>query len=49
MHDDTKEITERTLVSLLFGMPYEDVIRDIRQNKDGKYEHLYVKEEEKRK
>lgn len=34
-------LTPDTLVRALFGMPMEQLVRDIRENRGGKYDELY--------
>ncbi|MCM1009096.1 MAG: hypothetical protein NC485_14505 [Ruminococcus flavefaciens] len=39
------EFTDDDICCLLFGMNKEQLIKDICDNKSGKYDKLYVKEE----
>lgn len=34
-------LTPDTLVRALFGMPIDRLVKDIRENRDGKYDCLY--------
>ena len=38
------QFTDDDICLLLFGKNINDLAQDIRNNKDGKYNHLYVKE-----
>ena len=42
---DAEPLTADRLIRALFGMPLDQLVKDIRENREGKYNRLYQKEE----
>lgn len=43
---DAEPLTADRLIRALFGMPLDQLVRDIRENREGKYDGLYKSKEE---
>lgn len=46
---DAEPLTADRLIRALFGMPLDQLVKDIRENQEGKYNRLYQKEESTKK
>ena len=46
---DAEPLTADRLIRALFGMPLDQLVKDIRENREGKYNRLYQKEESAKK
>lgn len=46
---DAEPLTADRLIRALFGMPLDQLVKDIRENREGKYNRLYQKEESTKK
>ena len=46
---DAEPLTADRLIRTLFGMPLDQLVKDIRENREGKYNRLYQKEESTKK
>ena len=46
---DAEPLTADRLIRALFGMPLDQLVKDIRENREGKYNRLYQKEENAKK
>lgn len=42
IRDDAKELTPDLAARIFFGMPLDRLIEDIRENRGGKYDSLYI-------
>ena len=42
---DAEPLTADRLIRALFGMPLDQLVKDIRENREGKYDGLYSQKE----
>ena len=46
---DAEPLTADRLIRALFGMPLDQLVKDIQENREGKYNRIYQKEENAKK